>query len=120
MNTSVFHFFYLALCFTAFLCCLLTPSIFHYSLPGGCLVYYIYIYIYILHININIYILINICIYILHIIYVLYILYNIYIYYLNPKSRQIQLKSSLIKTLFESKNVKNTVSLLTAACSHIQ
>ena len=33
---------------------------------------------------------------------------NIYIYiYINPKDRQRQLKSSFIKTLFESKNVKN-------------
>ena len=27
--------------------------------------------------------------------------------YINPKGRQRQLKSSFIKTLFESKNVKN-------------
>ena len=27
--------------------------------------------------------------------------------YINPKSRQRQLKSSFIKTLFEGKNVKN-------------
>ena len=55
---------------------------------------YIYIYIYMyMNIYIYIYIYTYICIY-------------IYIY-TNPRRRQRQLKSSFIKTLFESKNVKN-------------
>ena len=44
MNTILFlkyEFFYLVLCFTTFLCCLLTPSTIHYLAPGEYLVYFI-------------------------------------------------------------------------------
>ena len=43
INTSLFwkyDFLNLALCFTAFLYCLLTLSTPHYLVPGGCLVYF--------------------------------------------------------------------------------
>ena len=66
LNTSLFlqyDVFQLAFCFTAFLCCLLTPSALYYLALGGYLIYfilvyvkvflYIYVYIYIYNITYN-------------------------------------------------------------------